>query len=312
MSNPRTLKDWFIALRPWSFSTSAIPVIATLAFVCFASHHDIDLGSSASAPDYANGFLSLLMIMLLHGGGNLVSDYYDHVRRVDLPGCPNGVHWISSGVFRPCEILVYGLLLLVIGAAVGVLILFRSDIEVLWIGVLAVALPLGYPWLKAHALGDVDILLCFSVLPALGTCFVMTGVYYLPVLFLSLPYGLLTVSILHANNTRDRANDRRAGLLTLPLILGWQASRRLYVAYLVVPYLLVLFVMGFYFGHSATILCLLLVLLTLPVAVRNIRAMMTAETEDRQDIGALDQMSAQLQLVFGLSYSLGFALASFV
>lgn len=145
MSNPRTLKDWFIALRPWSFSTSAIPVIATLAFVCFASHHDIDLGSSASAPDYANGFLSLLMIMLLHGGGNLVSDYYDHVRRVDLPGCPNGVHWISSGVFRPREILVYGLLLLAIGAAVGVLILFRSDIEVLWIGVLAVALPLGYP-----------------------------------------------------------------------------------------------------------------------------------------------------------------------
>lgn len=140
----------------------------------------------------------------------------------------------------------------------------------------------------------------------------MTGVYYLPVLFLSLPYGLLTVSILHANNTRDRANDRRAGLLTLPLILGWQASRRLYVAYLVVPYLLVLFVMAFYFGHSATILCLLLVLLTLPVAVRNIRAMMTAETEDKQDIGALDQMSAQLQLVFGLSYSLGFALASFV
>ena len=52
--------------------------------------------------------------------------------------------------------------------------------------------------------------------------------------------------------------------------------------------------------------------LTLPVAVRNIRAMMTAETEDKQDIGALDQMSAQLQLVFGLSYSLGFALASFV
>ena len=70
--------------------------------------------------------------------------------------------------------------------------------------------------------------------------------------------------------------------------------------------------MGFYFGHSATILCLLLVLLTLPVAVRNIRAMMAAEAEDRQDIGALDQMSAQLQLVFGLSYSLGFALASFV
>ncbi len=312
MNNNRTLKDWFIALRPWSFSTSAIPVIATLAFTFFYHNHTLDNACGISSPDYLNGFLSLLLIILLHCGGNLISDYYDHIREVDLPGCPNGVHWIASGLFKPREILVYGYALLVLGAAVGLLILSRSSIEIIWIGILGIALPLGYPWLKAHALGDIDILLSFAILPAIGTYFVMTGQYSLEIIFLSLPYGLLTVSILHANNTRDRANDHRAGLTTVPLLLGWQRSRLLYIAYLVVPYLLVSVIVCNYYKLSPGVLCLAAVLITLPIAVRNIRVMMCAKSEDKQDIGSLDQMSAQLQLTFGLTYSLGYILAAFL
>ena len=312
MNNNRTLKDWFIALRPWSFSTSAIPIIATLAFVFFSSNHSSEPDPCFLTPDYLNGFLSLLLIILLHCGGNLISDYYDHINKVDLPGCPNGVYWIASGQFKPREILIYGYSLLALGAIVGILILFRSSIDVLWIGVLGIALPLAYPWLKAHALGDIDILLSFAILPAVGTYYVMTGNYSSNIVFLCLPYGLLTVSILHANNTRDRANDQRAGLLTLPLIMGWQRSRQLYMAYLIVPYFLVALIICTYATQTPGIFCLLLTLLTLPIAIRNIRAMMQAKNEDSQDIGALDQMSAQLQLTFGLSYSLGFVLAAFL
>lgn len=312
MNSNRTLKDWFIALRPWSFSTSAIPVIATLAFVFFSSNHSGEPDPGFLTPDYLNGFLSLLLIILLHCGGNLISDYYDHVNKVDLPGCPNGVYWIASGQFKPREILIYGYSLLVLGAMVGILILFRSSIDVLWIGILGIALPLAYPWLKAHALGDIDILLSFAILPALGTYYVMTGVYSSTIVFLCLPYGLLTVSILHANNTRDRANDQRAGLLTLPLLMGWQRSRQLYIAYLTAPYFLVALIIGIYATRTLGIFCLLLTLLTLPIAIRNIRAMLQAKTEEGQDIGALDQMSAQLQLSFGLTYAMGFVLAAFL
>ena len=312
MNNNSTLKDWFIALRPWSFSTSAIPVVATLAFVFFSSSHSSEPDPNFLAPDYLNGFLSLLLIILLHCGGNLISDYYDHIYKVDLPECPNGVYWIASGQFKPREILIYGYSLLTLGALVGILILFRSSIDVLWIGILGIALPLAYPWLKAHALGDIDILLSFAILPAVGTYYVMTGMYSDIIVFLSLPYGLLTISILHANNTRDRANDRRAGLQTLPIIIGWQRSRHLYVGYLTVPYILVGLVICIYATQTPGIFCLLLILATLPIAIRNIRTMMLAKTEEEQDINTLDQMSAQLQLIFGLTYAMGFILAALI
>ena len=38
-------------------------------------------------------------------------------------------------------------------------------------------LILLYPWLKYHALGDVDIFLTYSLLPILGTSYVVTGVF---------------------------------------------------------------------------------------------------------------------------------------
>lgn len=310
MRNKRTLKDWVIALRPWSFPTSGIPVVATLAYLLFVlSRGEAGTGGLAAA-DWVNGVLSIVVLMVLHAGGNLVSDYYDHVHKVDLPGGPNGVTWIDSGLFAPREILRYGLFMLAVGALLGLYIVSRSSFEVLWIGALAVALPLLYPWLKAHALGDVDVMLSFAILPALGTCFVVTGSYHPEIIVLCLPYGLLTVSILHANNTRDRANDRRAGLCTLPLLTGWRTACWVYVAEQVLPYLLVLAFVVCGFSSRPSVVCLLLTFVSLPMALRNIRAITAAKTEEEQRIDTLDQQSAQLQLAFGLLYTVGFAVAA--
>ena len=281
-----------------------------MAYLLFAlTQADADAGAVAAA-NWVNGVLSIVALMVLHAGGNLVSDYYDHIHKVDMPGGPNGVTWIDSGLFAPREILRYGLAMLAVGALLGLYILSRSSLEVLWIGVLAVALPLLYPWLKAHALGDVDVLLSFAILPALGTCFVVTGSYHPEIIVLCLPYGLLTVSILHVNNTRDRANDRRAGLCTLPLLTGWRTACRVYVAEQVLPYLLVLVFVACGFGGRPSVACLLLTFASLPMALRNIRAITAARTEEEQHIGTLDQQSAQLQLAFGLFYTVGFAVAA--
>ena len=305
----RTAKDWILALRPWSFSTSAIPVLVTLAYIYYVGATE---GLATPESDWVSGVLSLLMIMVLHAGGNVVSDYYDHVRRIDLPGGPNGVTWIYSGVFSPGEILHYGLALVAVGAMLGMAILCRTDMGALWIGILAIVLPLGYPWLKAHALGDIDILLCFAMLPAVGTSYVVTGSYHPETMLLSLPYGLLTLSILHAKNTRDRANDRRAGLCTVPLLFGWQASRWLYVAMQSLPYLLVPACMVWLLPVTSGTMALLAVFVSLPLAIRNIRAMMAAKAETSQDIATLDQMSAQGQLAFGLLYAAGFVVAGII
>lgn len=303
----RTLKDWIVALRPWSFSTSSIPVLAMAAYLFFLSAAD-----DACSYDWVSTLLCLPMLLLLHGGSNLISDYYDHMNHVDLPGSLNGVDWIDDKRFSPQLIRRYGGALIAAGAAVGVVILLRCGPAPLWIGALAVALAVAYHRLKARALGDLCILFNFALLPAVGVCRVATGCYHPETLLLCLPYGLLTISILHVNNTRDTANDRRAGLLTLPMLTGWRTAAWIYVAELMLPYVLTT---AFALAGSVADrrwLCLLLPLVTLPTAVRNCRTMLRAADGDERAIVTLDQASAQLQLLFGLLYALSFIIGGMV
>lgn len=174
----RTFKDWILATRPWSFTASVMPVLVTLAYFFYVQRQE------GADVNWLAGWLTLPMMMLLHAGGNLVSDYSDHVKRVDLPGSLNGVTSIYSGLFTAKEIRHYGWTLLAAGAVVGVAVVMLSTTSVLWIGALGLLLPLFYPWLKAHALGDVDILLCFALLPAAGVSIVATGGFCLKAVLL--------------------------------------------------------------------------------------------------------------------------------
>ena len=298
----RTLKDWIIATRPWSFTASLMPVIVTLAYLFLLQC------TEGETVNWAAGSLALPMMLFMHAGGNLVSDYSDNVKQIDLPGSLNGVNHIYSGMFTPKEIQHFGWALLAVGALLGACIVALSTTEVLWIGVLGVLLPLVYPWMKAHALGDVDILLCFALLPSVGVSMAATSRYHPETLLLALTYGLLTVAILHANYTRDIRNDRRAHLLTLAGLLGGIWSQRLYLVELTLPYVLLgLFVLCGWLPWTA-----LIAWLTLPLAVGNIRQMMAARPEEEQDIATLDQRTAQLQMVFSLLLALGLALGGWL
>lgn len=307
MKKRRNLKDWIIAQRPWSYSASAIPVLATIGWLFMLSGTD-----SGMECDWVNAWLCLPMMLLLHGGGNLVSDSFDHATGIDRPGSLNGVGWIYSGLFSAREILHYGYCMLAAGAALGAVILMRSQMEVLWIGVLGILLPLAYPWFKTHALGDVDILLTFALLPALGVSFVTTGHYHPETLLVSLPYGLLTVAILHANYTRDICNDRQAGIVTLPILIGWRASSAVYVAEQLLPYLLVAALIAAGMDGHMGLFALALTSVALPLAVRNVRIMRGARPYEEADIASLDQLSAQHQLLFGLLYSAGLTASHFI
>ncbi len=287
-----------MAVRPWSFTTSSVAVLVTVAYLFYLDCH----GSVGVAIDWLNAALCLPLLMILHAGGNLVSDYHDYERGVDGPECVNGVTWIRTGLFKPAEILRYGWALLGVGALLGIVLLFRSDFSALWLGILGLALPIYYYVFKAHVLGDFDILLCFALLPAVGVCFVATGSYHIEMLLYCLPFGLHIVAILHANNTRDIENDGRAGLATISGKAGMRASQWIYFAEITVPYLLVA-VFCLFCGLSP---CLLVTFLSLPMGIKNIKTMMGARGGNVAAISRLDQSTAQFQFLFGLLYALGF------
>lgn len=301
MEKKRTIKDWIIATRPWSLPAAVTPVLVTTAYLFWQSR------VTAVDINWMNAVLSFILLVLLQMAGNLIGDYYDHIKGVDKVDGPNGVTWIFSGLFSPKEILHYGYGILAAAAAVGIVILLNSSLNAAWIGVVGLMLVYCYPWFKGHALGDVDVLLGFALLPAVGVSFVTTGEWHPETMLLSLAYGPITIAILHANNTRDIVNDYEAGLTTLSIVIGKKVSQILYVFLLAIPYAIV----GWCVVAGLAPAWSFITFATFPVAMKNCRLMMPSG-EGELEIGALDQQTAGLQIMFGGLFTFSFILAAFV
>ena len=287
-----TLKDWFLATRPWSFPASAMPIIVTLAF----------LYAQNATMNWWIGLWALIGMVLFHTTGNVWSDYFDYIKKVDTEDT-HGATSLTSGQFQPNEIRNFAIGLLVVSVLCGLGILFCSGITLLYIGLAGVLLTLLYPFLKYNALGDLDIVLTFAFLPTLGVSYVVTGAIDWNVLYVALPIGLITDAILHSNNTRDMQSDKQAGIVTLAMSMGKKSAAWLYAFEVLFPFVWV--IICAILGVFPRDFSMIGVLFALPIALKNAKTMLKGY-DDTNAIAALDKGTAQLQLLFSLFLSLSF------
>lgn len=296
-----TLKEWIIAVRPWSFPASAMPVIVSLGYIMWKS------SGAGFETNWYFGIWALVNIMLFHSAGNTWSDYFDFKKSVDAEDT-FGVRTLTSGMFTPKEIMGLSICLLVISLAGGITLMAFTGLPLLWIGLAGLACALLYPSLKYRALGDLVIFVAFALLPTLGTAFVTTGNLMWDILWLTPPVGLITVAILHANNARDISTDSRAHIRTFAMDIGQPASRAIYYAELIVPFVWI----------TACSLCgifplwSLIALIAVIPAIGNIRMMSRSKSGDMTTIGTLDEMTAKLQIIFSMLLTISFVIASFI
>ena len=294
MVNKHSLKDWLVAVRPWSFPASAMPVAVTLAFL-YWMQQDVN---------WTNGVWALLNIIVFHAAGNTWSDYFDYKYRVDREDT-HGVRTLTGGLFRPREIFVLSLALLAVALAAGVGLLARTGLPLLYIGIGGVACTLLYPALKYRALGDAVIFVAYALLPMLGTAYVATGRVDWSMMWAGVPVGLITVAILHANNTRDIETDVRADIRTLAMTLGARTSVAVYYLEVLLPFVWVVGCAGAGLFPWWT----MLVLPALVPAVGNVKLMASYSVQGMEGISRLDELTAKLQLLFSLLLALSFVLA---
>ena len=293
-----SVKEWFVVTRYWSFAVSTMPVIATFAYLF-------------SKGLIAGGFrpwliliLCLLGVVLLHSAGNVLSDWFDYRSGVDNENAfavPN----LVFHKFEPKEYLRFSIILFIVGIIVGLIIMKMSGLGLLWIGGIGVLLTMLYSYLKFNALGDLDIFIIFGVLTVLGTAYAVTGRFCPEALVLSLPIGIITVSVLHANNTYDTNSDRAAGIKTFAMAIGLKASSILYRAYMVIPFLCVIVSVIAGWLHP---LALLSLLAAVP-AWKNFKKASGFDKEGLEAMSGLDQASAKLQMVFSGLLSIGLFIA---
>ncbi|MDR1763917.1 MAG: prenyltransferase [Dysgonamonadaceae bacterium] len=291
-----TAKDWLFATRPWSFPASSMPALVSFLYMWYVhpeSHQNLWLGIAA-----------IVGAVIFHAGGNMISDYFDYKYGVDREGVP-GTDNLTSKRFHPRQILTFGAILVGVGVILGLILVNLTGITLLWIGIVGFIGAVFYYKFKFIALGDLAIFIVYGPTIALGVGYVMYGAIDWRLLLLCLPIAFITVNILHANNTRDTKSDRQAGIKTFAMLIGVKNSIAEYVILTVMAYVLLIAMVAVRILPPFA----LIVLLTIPIAIRNSRAILKITEDNMSSITLLDVGTAQLQLVFSLSLSLALILS---
>ena len=292
--NKHGFKEWVAVTRYWALPVSTMPLLVSFAYL-------FSIGAlPAGIKPWLVLLLSLLGVVLLHSAGNVLSDWFDYRSGVDNENAyavPN----LVFGKYQPKEYLVFSMILFALGCLTGLGIVLISGVKVLIVGVIAVLLTLLYSFLKYHALGDLDIFIIFGVLTVLGLAAAVTGEWRWDTLMLAVPLGIITVSVLHANNTYDIPSDKAAGIKTFAMLIGEKASSVLYCVYMVLPFVCIIacVIAGRLFPTA------LLCLLAGVKAFANFKQAASYGKTGREAMKGLDFRSSQLQLMFSLLLAAG-------
>jgi 1,4-dihydroxy-2-naphthoate octaprenyltransferase len=294
----RMLRIWLMALRPLSFTAAVIPVLAGTAVVAGQNFRPVLF------------VLALLGSVALQGGTNLVNDYFDHEFGTDNEQSlgPSGV--IQRGMLTPRAVLIGGFVMFAIGAAIGLVITAIVGWPVLVLGVVSVIGGYAYtapPFKLAYrALGEVTVFVLMGVIIVMGAAYVQIEHFTLEAFLASVPVGLLTAAILHANNLRDIQDDRANHKLTLASLAGRPIA----------DYELIALVLGAFLAVAALVVTqaapwtTALALLALVPALRLLARLPRSETP--RSLNAVLAGTAGLHMLFGALWALGFALDAWV
>ncbi|XP_060066724.1 ubiA prenyltransferase domain-containing protein 1 homolog [Ylistrum balloti] len=286
----RQFQQYVVALRPWSFTASFTPVA---------------LGSTLAYKTSEEFSLSVFIITCLtalsvHAAGNLVNTYFDYVRGIDKK-VNSDDRTLVDMILTPDDVATLGGVFYIFGC-MGFFILTlisparMEHLALIYFGGLSSSfLYTGGLGLKYIALGDILIMLTFGPLTVIFSYLSQTGYLSLVPMLYAFPLALNTEAILHCNNTRDMISDKKAGIVTLAILLGKTGSYLLYVVLVFAPY---------------TIFCLMGIhcskWMFLPVLT-----IFMAFQEDRKFRQGIynPKNTAKLNLILGLLYILGCALS---
>lgn len=206
------MKHWIQALRIYSFTTTLLPML--IGFACLPS------------VDWSLAALIMACVFIAHAGTNMINDYYDYIYGVDWEHTRGSSRVLVNKQLKPHAVRNVSLGCFFISALIGIGIVFYTQRYFLFV-VGGAALIIGYFYsathlqLKRYGLGDLGVLISTGPLITSGIVYAQTATWpALPAIVGLLP-GLLAVEVLHTNNLRDVASDKKAGLWNVAHIKGF-------------------------------------------------------------------------------------------
>ncbi|MBM2849707.1 MAG: 1,4-dihydroxy-2-naphthoate octaprenyltransferase [Anaerolineales bacterium] len=288
------VRTWIMASRPRTLTAAIVPVV---------------VGTAVAVRDRVfNPWVALAALfsaVMIQIGTNLANDLFDFKKGADTHTRLGPTRVTSAGLLTPREVEIGMWVVFGLAAASGLYVIYVGGWPMLVIGVASILagvaytagpFPLGY-----NGLGDLAVFIFFGLVAVLGTYYAQARAVTLGAVLAAVPVGALATAILVVNNVRDADTDRAAGKRTLAVLLGRGAARAEYAVLLTLAYAAPL---ALWLLRGASVWALL-PLLTLPVAARLARVVITTEGP------ALNRAlagTAQLLALYGVLFALGIAL----
>ena len=242
--------------------------------------------------------LTLIGMIFMQAGANVLNDYFDYKNEVDTSHVPGsfgtGGRAIGQNLLSPGLVLILGLLFYLFTLPIGIYLTVKVGLPILILGIIGFFVgffytgsPIGF---KYYALGEPAVFLVWGPLIVSGAYYVQRGSFSVQPIFVSLPVGILVALILFANDIRDLASDTRARISTLATILRKEGAVKLYRFLVFASYGITLLLIA----AGQLSLWGLITLVSLPLALRLIKQMQVAVPADA------DARTAQLNTVYGL------------
>lgn len=280
---------WLHALRFWldcarwqAFGQSLLPAVLALVLVWGED------GFSLSA-----GILAVLGVLLVHTSTNLLDDYFDYrcesvqVRQAMVDGGMRArshkCHYILSGATTLGRLLAAALVFGGLAVVIGLYLVWLRGVGIAAIAAAGAFCCYFYSAppirLSFHYLGEAAVGVVFGPILMSGVSLAACGRVSAPVLFFSIPIGILVTNIVYTHAILDFEPDRRAGKNTLAVFFG-SPKRAFWLMFAMVIAAYVIPAAAVAGGRLSP--KMLLMLLTLPMAcglIRSVRRFVRAPNE---------------------------------
>ncbi len=164
------------------------------------------------------------------------------VRREDRSPFSGGKRVIVDGLLTRRETMAVAAGFCGLATAIGLVITFFRDREVLWFALAGVALALFYhlgPFRLSHrGLGELAVVVAYGPLICMGTYLVQRGTVSPLPLWTSLPLGLLIGAFLWINEFPDYRADVESNKRTLVVRLGRGTASRVFTAIVLLAFVI--------------------------------------------------------------------------
>lgn len=231
--------------------------------------------SSSYSPDVAGFLLVLAGVTINHFGLNLLDDVCDYKHAVDgkdLDRNPytGGSGVLTEGLLTPRQVAAGAVVCFVLTSLIGLYLTMTRGWPILAFGLFGVFCSVFYTLPPVRfgyrGLGELGLLINFGPVIGLGAYYVQARTIALEPLLVSLILGVMMWSEIVINEIPDYEEDRFGGKLNLVARFGRRNGMLLYVAGLIVAYLVLVFTV---FSRCAPVE-VLAGLVSLPLAIKSV------------------------------------------